>query len=185
MKPHAASLKATAFRLIRRMGGVRFGRPNHPVLKEYARFAILLVILLLVMPAAAVLSEPSMPLIDRNRIPATLTVRTPTGTRSLITYSRTVIDALDEAGIAVGEKDILSLPDTMILEPGSHQELTLLKRHTVTLSYAGFAVDASAEQMTLSELMSRSGFASLDTSDGSRIIPLNADHMAGDGTIIA
>jgi len=181
----ADSLKSAAFRLIRRIGGVRSGHPMLAASQKNVRVAFLLVMLMLIMPAAAVLSEPSMPLINRDRIPATLTVQTPAGTRSLITYSRTVIDALDEAGVAVGEKDILSLPDTMILEPGSHQELTILKRHTVTLSYAGFAVDASAEQMTVSELMSRSGFSSLDTTDGSRILPINADHMAGDGTIIA
>lgn len=81
------------------------------------RIAYLAVILSLVMPAAAVLSEQRTLPIDMALVPAQLTVRTAMGTEQFTTFSETVIDALDEAGIAVGEKDLLSLPDDLSLEP--------------------------------------------------------------------
>ena len=155
------------------------------MLKKLLRVSYLLAILLLIMPAAVVLSEQQIKPTDINKIPAYLTVRTADGTHHLITYSKTVIDALDEADIAVGEKDLLTLPDNLDLQPGQTYDLSIQKRNTVTLSYAGFTVDASAELMSINDLLSRSGFLALDTSDGSRIEQMNAGALADDGTIIA
>lgn len=176
---------AATVQMFGRRAATRLHMNEENVTKKILRMAYLLVILLLIMPAAVVLSEQQVLPTDVSRIPAQLTVRTATETKSLITYSKTVIEALDAANITVGEKDLLSLPDNLILEPGSSYDLTLLKRNSVTLSYAGFAVDASAELMSLTDLLSRSGFSLLDTSDGGRIEQLNAGALAEDGTIIA
>lgn len=55
----------------------------------------------------------------------------------------------------------------------------------MTLSYAGYTIDASAEDMSMNDLLSRSGFSALDTSNGSRIEHFNADFNAKDGTILS
>lgn len=154
--------------------------------RKLLRSAYLLALVLLVTPAAIVLSEqPAMPT-DLSRVPAYLTIRTSdTDNRELLTFEATVIEALDAANITVGEKDLLSLPDDLSLEPGHSYELTITKRNNVTLSYAGFSVGAFAEEMSMVDLLSRSGFSLLSTNGGSRIEQQAANSGSGEATIIA
>ena len=154
--------------------------------RKTLRSVYLLVLLLLVMPAAIVLSEqPSMPT-DLSRVPAHLKVQTSdTDIKEVLTFEATVIEALDAANITVGEKDLLSLPDNLSLEPGHNYDLKITRRNNVTLSYAGFSVDASAQEMSLADLLSRSGFSMLSTNDGSRIEQQTAAGESSSGAVIA
>ncbi len=151
---------------------------------KIVRIAYLALVLAIILPAAVVLGEQRTLPIDMARVPAHLTVRTADTTWKFTTFSENVIDALDEAGIEVGEKDLLSLPDDLTLEPGQIYDVSVTKLNQVTLSYAGFAVSAAAQEMSLSDLLSRSGFSELDVSDGSRIEHDSEDLTATDGTII-
>jgi uncharacterized protein YabE (DUF348 family) len=138
------------------------------------RAMVLVMTLLLVLTASILADNRPFSLAGQAQIPATIKITTSSGTSELQTYSKTVIAALDEAGIAVGENDLLSLPDTQPLAAGKQYELTITRRDEISLSWGGFAVNTISEPLSMPDLLSRSGFSELDLSDGSMVKTDNA-----------
>ncbi len=156
------------------------------LIRKTLRGGYLLVLVLLVVPAVLVLSEQPTLLTDDKLVPAQLIVRTPDSqTLEFTTYEPTLIEALDAADIIVGEKDLLSAPDNLPLAAGNSYEVSITKRNNFTLSYAGIALEAAAPDLSMEDLISRSGFDLLNTEDGSRIEHQAADVESSYGAIIA
>ncbi len=154
--------------------------------RKAMRAAYLLLIVLLVLPATIVLNEQTALPTDLSRVPAYLKIRTSDkDVKDIMTFEPTVIEALDAANIKVGEKDLLSLPDSLPLVSGRTYDLTITRRSNVTLNFAGLSVDAFAQEMSMADLLSRSGFSLLNTEDGSRIERQGTDALSGDGTVLA
>ena len=143
-----------------------------------------LILTLLVAVAAACIQDSQMALAsDPTQYPAVVRVKTANGDEQLVTYARTLIEAIDAAGIKVGEHDDLNLPDDTPLQPGQAYQVTLTRMNQVTLNWSGFAVNTAGRLSSMGELMSRSGFSDLDLSDGSRIVnskpdPADQDELA-------
>jgi len=129
-----------------------------------------LVLALLLALAAAIVPDSQLTLAENpDKYPATVEITSNEGTIEHLTYSDTLIEAIDEAGISLGENDELSLPDDLTLLPGEKYQVTLIHYDQVQLIWGGFALDTAGEFDSMSELMSRSGYSDLDLSDGSRI----------------
>ncbi len=126
--------------------------------------------LVLLISAAAVLAEAQESLLtDQGKIPSLVRVLQPDGTKELITYSDHLIDVVDEAGIPVGDHDLLSLPADQLLVPGQTYQLSITRRSEFTLLWSGLAISAVSEPLSSVDLMSRSGYDDIDLSDGSRV----------------
>lgn len=131
------------------------------------RYILMTIIMLSALSVGILAYGPESVLANKNSFPASIQVNTPEGIQQLITYQPTVIEAIDEAGIKIGENDLLSLPDNQILAAGASYELSITRRSNVTLSWSGYDVNFDSEEMTMRDLISRSGFSDLDTSQGS------------------
>jgi 3D (Asp-Asp-Asp) domain-containing protein len=141
--------------------------------------SLTLAALLLMMFATALANQYVQPqLLDIERIPAQVSLESPEGQRTLITYQPHLLDAIDEAGIAIGDNDLLSLPDDQPLEPGQRYDLSITRRETFTLLWSGLAVEAVSEPLSEIDLISRSGYSEIDLSDGSRVEVLESDTLA-------
>ncbi len=159
---------------------------NVALARKILRGSYLLILALLIVPAVLVLNEQPTLLTNSQLIPAQLIVRTPDAqTIEFTTFEPTIIDALDAARITVGEKDTLSLPDNLPLSAGNSYQVEIIRRNNVTLSYAGLAVEAAAPDLSMAELISRSGFDLLNTADGSRIEQQVADSESNAGAVIS
>ncbi|MEA4888105.1 MAG: G5 domain-containing protein [Clostridiaceae bacterium] len=145
-----------------------------------------LIIVAAMAAAVSILPDSQLLLaVDQTRIPAYVVITSPEGTTNQITFADTLVKAVDEAGIALGEYDLLSLPDETALEPGHEYAVTITRRSRVTLTWSGFELDTSSEVISMGDLMSRSGFSDLDLSDGSRIEQNKTDSAVVDGGEIA
>ncbi len=122
-----------------------------------------LLLILALAVAAAIIPDHQVALsASMDKYPARVSVTSDAGTREHITYQKTLIEALDEAGIAVGEHDLLSLDDSLPLDPGQTYAVTLTRMENVTLNWGGFALDTPVDFTDMDDLLSRSGFSSLD-----------------------
>lgn len=139
------------------------------MLKKLLRTACLIMIIVLAFSAAAIPDSLLALSSNPDRIPSIVLIRTPDGDIQHITYSQTLIDAIDEAGVKVGELDQLSLPDDTVLNPGQRYDVTLSEFDQVSLTWSGYSLSTSVKFDTMESLLSRSGYSELDLSDGSRI----------------
>jgi uncharacterized protein YabE (DUF348 family)/3D (Asp-Asp-Asp) domain-containing protein len=105
---------------------------------------------------------------NRNQFPATVVITIDGQSICRQTFQGTVLEAIDEAGIALGEKDMINLPENMALQPGGDYKINITRMKRITLMWNGYAVGTSGEFESMAELLSRSGYADLDLSDGSR-----------------
>ncbi len=147
------------------------------------RPACLLLMFILAVAAIALPDHKLALLSDLQKYPAILVIKTPEQTIERVTYCKTVIDGIDEAGIAVGENDLLSLPESTILQPSKRYEVTLTRMGQVTLNWSGFALATTGDFKSMDDLMSRSGFSDLDLSDGSRILKNQSESTAENGDL--
>jgi uncharacterized protein YabE (DUF348 family)/3D (Asp-Asp-Asp) domain-containing protein len=137
--------------------------------KLLPRLLCLFLVLILTV-ATAVLPDSGLALATTlDRFPSTVIIKSNDGEKQQITYCRTLIAAIDEAGIVLGDNDRLSLPEDTVLLPGQKYEVSVCRLDQVNLTWSGYALATSGEFYTLGDLLSRSGYSSLDLSDGSRI----------------
>lgn len=139
------------------------------MLKKLLRTACLIMIIVLAFSAAAIPDSLLALSSNPDRIPSIVLIRSAEGTIQHITYCQTLIDAIDEAGIKVGELDQLSLPDDTVLNPGQRYDVSLSEYNEVSLTWSGYSLSTSVKFDTMESLLSRSGYSDLDLSDGSRI----------------
>lgn len=139
------------------------------MLKKLLRIASLIMIVALAFSAAAIPDSLLALSSNPDRIPSIVLIRSAEGDIRHITYSKTLIDAIDEAGIKVGELDQLSLPDDTALNPGQLYDVSLSEFDQVSLTWSGYSLSTSVKFDTMESLLSRSGYSDLDLSDGSRI----------------
>ena len=148
------------------------------------RIPLLLLIFTITATIAALPQDNRLFAKNESRTPATLNVTTPDGTIVAKTSENTLIQALDEARIPLGEGDMLSHPDDMILESGQEYEVTLVRRNNVKLNWSGYEIDTSSEFMSMGDLVSRAGYEGLDLVGG-RIEQSEVDEAQTNGGIIA
>lgn len=108
-------------------------------------------------------------LVDRSKIPALVQISDQQQTTDWVTYQECLIDAVDEAGITIGDLDVLNLPADQILEPGQTYQLQITRRTEFTLLWSGLAIQVASEPLSSVDLMARSGYDLIDLSDGSRV----------------
>lgn len=119
---------------------------------------------------SAALPETQLSLAARtDKFPSVVVIRTENFSKEHVTYSATLIAAIDEAGIALSDNDRLSLPENTRLVPGQRYEVDVTRYEEVNLSWSGYALAASGDFTGLDDVLSRSGYSSLDLSDGSRL----------------
>ncbi len=133
------------------------------------RLTCLFLMLILAIAAIAIPDSQMALAMSEEKIPSIVNIKTADSDVKHITYCRTLIAAIDEAGVNVGENDRLNLPDDTALLPGQQYDVTVTRLDEVNLTYGGFSLTATAEFISLADLMTRSGFDALDLSDGSRI----------------
>ena len=97
-----------------------------------------------------------------DKFPVTLSIQRNDETINLLTFQDTLLAAIDEAGIAIGEHDLLSLPEDTVLDPGLHYDVTIRSLSQVNLTWSGYSVDTAGVFGSMEDLMSRSGFGRLD-----------------------
>jgi uncharacterized protein YabE (DUF348 family)/3D (Asp-Asp-Asp) domain-containing protein len=142
---------------------------------------MLLACLLILAICGSAWSDRSLTLAsDAAKYPATVIFNFDGQSVTRQTYEKTVITALDEAGIALGENDLLSLPENTALQPGQSYQIDIVRMNWVTLMWNGYAVGTTGEFDSLSDLLSRSGYADLDLSGGSRL-ENSSQQISGDG----
>ncbi|MBP8988665.1 MAG: G5 domain-containing protein [Clostridia bacterium] len=147
-------------------------------MKQQTTHMVGLTLAALLAVTSAVLPDQDVLLtLDQTKIPAEVIIRTPEETIQRMTFQHTLIDAIDEAGITLGETDLLSLPDDTILEPGQTYDVTVKPKGYVTLNWSGFELGTSSEMMSMGDLMARSGFNELDA-DGSGLLVQNKEESA-------
>jgi uncharacterized protein YabE (DUF348 family)/3D (Asp-Asp-Asp) domain-containing protein len=137
--------------------------------KLLLRSAALFLVLFLAAAAAAIPDSLLALSVSQDKFPAVVQIISPEGEIKQVTYSKTLIEAIDEAGVPIGENDLLSLPDNTALLPGQRYEVTVTRLEKVKLTWRGFSLSTSGEFTTMTDLLSRSGYSALDLSDGSRI----------------
>ncbi len=125
---------------------------------------------MLAVTAAIVPDKQVLFTMDQTKVPAQVVIRTTEETIENMTFQKTLIDAIDEAGLSLSETDLLSLPDDMVLEPGRTYEVLISRKSRVTLNWSGFEVGTSSEMISMGALLSRSGFDEL--------------HQDGDGVLL-
>jgi uncharacterized protein YabE (DUF348 family)/3D (Asp-Asp-Asp) domain-containing protein len=116
---------------------------------------------------------------DQNQFPATVVINADDQSISRQTFQSTLLGAIDEAGVDLGENDILSLPETTALLPGGQYEINITRMNRVTLMWNGYSIGTSGEFVSVDDLLSRSGYADLDLSDGSRF---ESDSLSSDAS---
>ncbi len=101
--------------------------------------------------------------IDQSRAPAQVIIRTPEETIERFTFAPTLIDAIDEAGIPLGEHDVLSQDDLTPLQPGQTYDISVGRKDQVLLTYSGYELGTSSDlSLSMGDLMARSGFEALE-----------------------
>jgi uncharacterized protein YabE (DUF348 family)/3D (Asp-Asp-Asp) domain-containing protein len=131
---------------------------------------ILLAYLLLFAIGCTLLSEQQLVLAsDLSKYPVTIRINADGKTVQRLTFKKTLLDAIDESGVALGETDQINLPEDTPLLPGQCYEVTISRLSRVTLSWNGYAVGTTGDFTSLTDLLSRSGYSTLDLSNGSRI----------------
>ena len=117
--------------------------------------------------AAAMIPESRLALsADRERFPAALTVRTEEGVTSFLSYDKTLLKAIDAAGIVIGDNDRLSLPEETVLEPGGLYDVTIHSMDSVSLTWSGYSLETVGLFNSLDDLLNRSGFSHLKPEGG-------------------
>ena len=112
---------------------------------------------------------------DESRIPAEVIIRTPEETYQRMTFAETLIDAIDEASIPLGEDDLLSMADNTPLEPGKTYDVVVDRRDQVRLNWSGYELGTSSTlSLSMGDLMARSGFDELE-SEGTGRVEQNKD----------
>ena len=120
--------------------------------------------------AASLMPDSTLALAaNLEKFPSVVIIKSDDGETEQITYCDTLIAAIDESGIAVGDNDRLSLPDDTALEPGQRYEVTVTRLDQVSLTWSGYSLDTPGNFSTISEVLSRSGFSDIDLSEGGRI----------------
>ncbi|NLV47865.1 MAG: hypothetical protein GXY22_04335, partial [Clostridiaceae bacterium] len=112
---------------------------------------------------------------DESRIPAEVIIRTPEETYQRMTFAETLIDAIDEASIPLGEDDLLNMADNTPLEPGKTYDVVVDRRDQVRLNWSGYELGTSSTlSLSMGDLMARSGFDELE-SEGTGRVEQNKD----------
>lgn len=133
------------------------------------RLTCLLLVLALAV-AAAVIPDAQLALAaSLDKYPAVVAIETEAGVQEQITFCKTLIAAIDEAGLSIGDNDRLSLPENTVLEPGNRYEVSVTRLDQVRLTWSGYALSTAGDFSSLGDVLSRSGYSELDTSDGSRV----------------
>lgn len=133
------------------------------------RLTCLLLVLALAV-AAAVIPEAQLALAaDADKYPAVVVITSDAGQKEQITFLKTLIAAIDQAGVSLGDYDRLSLPENTVLKPGSRYDVSVTRLDEVRLTWSGYALATAGDFTNLGDVLSRSGFSELDTSSGSRI----------------
>jgi uncharacterized protein YabE (DUF348 family)/3D (Asp-Asp-Asp) domain-containing protein len=165
---------------------VRIGRLSKvTITRRITRAFILTTLVGIALVAGALFNNQAATLADETRFPSSLEVSIDDQVVNLITYQDTVIEAIDEAGIKVGENDLLSLPDDLKLIPGENYNLSISRMSNVTLSWSGYSISTAAEDMSISDLMSRSGFSELEADSESLMELTGADEGNLEGAEIS
>jgi uncharacterized protein YabE (DUF348 family)/3D (Asp-Asp-Asp) domain-containing protein len=142
---------------------------------------MLLACLLILAISGSAWSDQSLSLAsDPAKYPATVSIQYDNQSVTRQTYQKTVIAAIDEAGVTLGEHDLLSLPENSPLLPGQAYNIDIVRMNLVTLMWNGYAVGTTGEFDSLSDLLSRSGYADIDLSGGSRL-ENNTQQVSTDG----
>ena len=137
--------------------------------RTMTRLTCLLLVLALAV-AAAVIPDAQLALASSlDKYPALVAIKTDTGVQEQITFKNTLIAAIDEAGFAIGDYDRLSLAENTPLQPGSRYEVSVSRLDQVRLTWSGYALSTTGNFSDLGDVLSRSGYSDLDTSEGSRI----------------
>ncbi len=182
-KINRPSIKAVAARLetalmsIRRMHEVKMA-------KLILRSFILTLMIGLGLVAGVLANSQTAMLADETRYPAEIIVVDQDETYTFLTYQNSVIEAIDEAGIKVGENDLLSLPDEQLLLPGHQYDLSINRQSSVKLSWSGYSISTAAEEMSMDDLMSRSGFSEIDADSGTVMEQPGEDENSVNGSEI-
>ena len=132
------------------------------MIKSIIRLGSLTLVLVLAF-FAAVLPETRLVLSSSpDKYPASLTIRSDEDVMSFLTYSSTLLSAIDEAGIAIGDNDRLSLSEDTVLNPGESYDVTIQSLDQVSLTWSGYSLDTAGVFSSVGDLMARSGFSRLD-----------------------
>ena len=130
---------------------------------------------------AAVIPESRLALsADGERFPATLTIRTEEGVTSFLSYEKTLLKAIDTAGIIIGDNHRLSLPEETDLEPGGLYDVTIRSMVSVSLTWGGYSLETVGLFSSMSDLLDRSGFSRLEPEGGI----LSGDDSADDESYV-
>lgn len=148
------------------------------------RIPLLLLIFALSATLAAFPQDNRLFADDETRLPATLNIMTPEGKVVTKTQELTLIKALDNAQIPLGEGDMLSHPDDLFLEPGQEYDITLIRRSDVKLNWSGYEINTSSDLLSMGDLISRAGYDGLET-EGGRIEQNKIDAAQVNGGVIA
>ncbi len=154
------------------------------VARSIIRSFILTILISLGLVAGVLANSRSTMLADETRYPAEITVTDGDNTQTYLTYQNTVIEAIDEAGIKVGENDLLSLSDDQQLLPGHRYDLSVSRQSSVTLSWSGYAISTAAEEMSMVDLLSRSGFSEISEETGTILEEAGESEDSVDGAAI-
>ena len=148
------------------------------------RIPLLLLIFALSATLAAFPQDNRLFADNETRLPATLNIMTPEGKVVTKTHEMTLIKALDDAQIPLGEGDMLSLPDDHFLESGQEYDVTLIRRSDVKLNWSGYEINTSSDLLSMGDLISRAGYEGLEL-DGGRIEQNKIDEAQVNGGVIA
>ena len=123
--------------------------------------------------------------VDAQRLPASIEVTSPTETRTFLTYLPTLIPALDEAGITIGDEDRLNLPADFALKAGSSYRVQIDDLHTVRLSWNGIAISATSASGSVQALASSAGYSDMPVTGNDRVETSGTDGTIGPGTEVS
>ncbi|HAL74751.1 MAG TPA: hypothetical protein DCM45_06650 [Clostridiales bacterium] len=135
----------------------------------FYRLTCLLLVLALAVAAAVIPEDQLAMASSADKYPAVVVIKSDAGQKEQITFFKTLIEAIDQAGIAIGDYDRLSLPENTLLEPGKRYDVNVTRLDEVRLNWSGYALATAGDFADLGDVLSRSGFSEIDTSSGSRI----------------
>lgn len=165
----------------------RGARQRDAVRKALIRKTLLFLVLAgLMVPSALAFDAMTLLPADPERLPSFLTIRSDDGRMDILTYQRSLLPALDGAGIPLGEEDLVSLPPDTPLEPGHSYTVTLTDRHRVRLSWNGVTVETITRPVLLETVLEESGFRDMVPDGRDRLVlPSRSIDPIRDGSRIA
>jgi len=107
---------------------------------------------------------------DLRKLPSSIEVLSPAGTRSFLTYQPTLVAALDAANIPLTSEDRLDFQADLPLAPGSRYVVTIDDLHEVRLAWNGFVLATVASEDSVLALAGLAGYTDIPPEGRDRVV---------------